>query len=353
MGRNDEPGGGAVGGSPRSRRAALLGAGAGIAALSLGRGAGPVGGVVGGLVGGLSPGRGWGGAAALPSAGPVAPVPPRPRAVAYVGNDVEPLAALEAWLGGPLDGVQLHGGSADWEDWSGSIEWLIGRWREAGRPIYWSIPLMAQGATLREVADGAFADRFERAARALAQATDGAAYVRTGWEFNGDWMHWSAVGREAEYAAAFRRFVETFRSVSDRFVFEWCPNVGHYGSDPEDAYPGDDVVDVIGMDFYYDQRWMSPDPEAAWREMVERPVGLRWHQAFAAERGKPTAYSEWGVELETAAPYLRAAAAWFREHPVLYQCYWHSDAAFRSRLHEGRMPEVGAAYRAAFGPAAR
>jgi hypothetical protein len=289
----------------------------------------------------------------IPPAGGLTPVPPRPRTVVYVGNDVERLHEFEAWLGHAVDGVQLHSGSADWEDWSGSIGWLARRWLPADRPAYWSIPLMAQGATLEEVAEGRFEERHRAAARTLAEGVAGPIHVRTAWEFNGDWMHWSAIGRPEAFVAAFRRFVGAFRAVSDRFLFEWCPNVGHYGLDSEDAYPGDDVVDVIGMDFYYDRRWMSADPEAAWQEMVERRTGLRWHQDFAASRGKPTAYSEWGVELETSAPYLRAAAAWFEAHPVLYQSYWNSDAAFRGKLSEGRLPEVGAAYREAFGPAAR
>lgn len=288
----------------------------------------------------------------IPPAGGLTPIPPRPRTVVYVGNDIERMDEFEAWLGREVDGVQLHSGSADWEDWSGSIGWLVDRWRPAARPVYWSIPLMAQGSTLEEVAEGRFDERHRRAAETLAGGVAGSIHVRTAWEFNGDWMHWSAIGRPEAFVAAFRRFVAAFRSVSDRFLFEWCPNVGHYGLDPEEAYPGDDVVDVIGMDFYYDRRWMSADPDAAWHEMVERPAGLRWHQGFAASRDKPTAYSEWGVELEAAAPYLRAAAAWFDAHPVLYQSYWNSDAGFPAKLSEGRLAEVGAAYREAFGPAA-
>ena len=187
------------------------------------------------------------------------------------------------------------------------------------------------------------------AAVRLAETYSGTIPVRTGWEFNGDWMHWSAVGRAGDYAAAYRRFVDTFRSVSHRFAFEWCCNVGDYGMNPERAYPGDTFVDIIGMDFYYDMRWSSADPIEAWHAMVNRPFGLRWHQDFARSRGKPTAYSEWGIESASAAPYVRAAADWFREHSILYHCYWNSNAAFPGKLSEGQYSAVGEAFREAFG----
>ena len=46
-------------------------------------------------------------------------------------------------------------------------------------------------------------------------------YVRTGWEFNGDWFPWTAHGKAKEFAGAFQRFVMVFRSVSPRFRIEW------------------------------------------------------------------------------------------------------------------------------------
>ncbi|MEM9963680.1 MAG: glycosyl hydrolase [Pseudomonadota bacterium] len=267
----------------------------------------------------------------------------------YVGNDPEDLVAFESWLGRRVDGISLHTGDADRFDWRGSIPWLAERWKDVDRGQFWSIPLIPEGATLEEAAAGDYDEDFSTAATALSRrGLDDIIHVRTGWEFNGDWMTWSAIGKAELYNTAFRRFVDRFREHADRFVFEWCPNYGDQGMNPELAYPGDDYVDVIGMDFYYDPRWDSADPNEAWVSMVDRPYGLKWHQEFAASRGKPTSYAEWGVTLPTAAPYIEAAARWFEDHPVHYQCYWDSDDDFRGKLSAGRLPEVASMYQRAF-----
>lgn len=274
-----------------------------------------------------------------------------PLTVVFVGNDPRDAGRFEEWLGRDLDGVQIHGGSAGWDDWINSIAWLAGLWRDQGRRIFWSVPLIPKGADLASAAAGLKDDAYGKAALIIAAASpEGEIYIRTGWEFNGDWMPWAARGREAEFVRAFRNFVAAFRSASDRFRFEWTPNIGDHGMNPEAAWPGDDVVDVVGLDFYYFPQWDGADPQPAWRSMVERRFGLAWHQAFAASHGKPTAYAEWGVSIDAADGYIAEAADWFRTHPVVYQSYWNSDADYPGRLDAGRMPAVGAAYRAAFGP---
>lgn len=270
----------------------------------------------------------------------------QPLLVAFVGNDPADADQLETWLGRELDGIQLHGGDADWSDWTNSLGWLADVWSDQSRRVFWSVPLIPKTADLGPAASGAYDSHYADAARTLAKADPvGPIFVRTGWEFNGDWMTWSAIGREQDYIGAFRRFVTAFRDVSDRFVFEWCPNIGDHGMDPETAYPGDDYVDIIGMDFYYFPQWDDPSPQAAWQSMVSRPFGLAWHQDFARARAKPTAYSEWGVALDTAGPYVEKAMEWFRSHDVVYQSYWNSDADFAGKLSGGAMPETGSAFR--------
>jgi hypothetical protein len=269
------------------------------------------------------------------------------QSVVYVGNDVPDLAAYEAWLGRPTDGVQLFSGRNGWADWSDSIGWLADRWKGVARTPYWSIPLFAEGGTLAAAAAGDYDGRWRAAAATLLAASpgDSTIAVRTGWEFNGDWQPWAAKGKEADYRAAYRRFVASFRAVSDRFRFEWTPNVGDFGTNPEDSYPGDDVVDLIGMDFYYNHEWDPADPVAAFNYKVSERYGLAWHQDFAARHGKPTAYAEWGVSRDSDAPYVTLALAWFAAHKVVYASYWNSNAAYAGKLSEGQYPAVASAYR--------
>ena len=274
-----------------------------------------------------------------------------PRLSVYVGNKPTDLLAFEKWLGRPVDAHQVHSGEANWDDWSNSIGWQVSLWKAIDRRILWSIPLIPRTGSLAEAASGKYDSRYERAARTVLEGTRGAGkiLIRTGWEFNSDWMTWSAIDRADEFIGAYRRFVTSFRQVSDRFLFEWTPNIGDHGMNPEDAYPGDDYVDVIGLDFYFDLKWNPADPREAWKHMVEQPYGLRWHQAYSARRGKPTAYSEWGVMSEDAAPYVELAAAWFRKHRVVYHSYWDSDAAFRGKISTGQHGAAGRRFREAFG----
>jgi len=273
----------------------------------------------------------------------------RATLVVHVGNDPAALQRFEAWLGCPVEGVSVHSGQADWNDWIGSIGYQLNLWQDAHRRLYWSVPLIPEGASLDDAAGGAFDARYRTAAETIASHTAGAAPIpiRTGWEFNTTHMPWASKDHEAAFVGAYRRFVTVFRDVSPRFRFEWTVNLGG-DDDPAHSYPGDAFVDVIGMDAYYNTTWDSANAAKAWRYNVDRQYGLAWLEAFAARHRKPTAYSEWGIMSDTAGPYITAAAAWFAHHRTLYQSYWDSNSAFPGKLSGGRLGRAGAAYRAAF-----
>lgn len=272
-----------------------------------------------------------------------------PALVVHVGNDPAALHRFETWLGCRVDGVSVHSGQASWADWSGSIGYELDLWRGVDRRLFWSVPLIPEGASLDDAARGTFDRRYRAAAATIASRTAGTATIpmRTGWEFNTVYMPWASAGREAAFIGAFRHFVAAFRAASPRFRFEWTPNIGGY-TDPARAYPGDAFVDVIGMDAYYNTKWDSTDAAAAWRHNVQRRYGLSWLEAFAARHRKPTAYSEWGVMADGAGPYVSGAASWFAGHRTVYQAYWDTDSSFPGKLSAGRLPRAGAAYRAAF-----
>jgi beta-mannanase len=274
-----------------------------------------------------------------------------PALGAYVGNDPAELARFERWLGRDVDLIAAHTGRANWRDWVNSIKWSVNLWTPLNKPIAWTIPLFADGGTLHDAAMGAYREYYLQAARILnnTRPSDEAMYVRIGEEFNGTWMPWAAAGREKEFVRAYRQFVDSFRSISTRFRFEWNVNIRETGMDPADAYPGDDYVDIVGMDFYYNTRWNPADPGVAWSEMVSGPFGLRWLEQFAAAHNKPTAYPEWGVNSDGAGAYIKNAAEWFASHNVVYQRIWDADGDFRGKLSDGQYPNAAAAYIASFG----
>jgi hypothetical protein len=83
-------------------------------------------------------------------------------------------------------------------------------------------------------------------------------FVRWGHEFNGDWYPW-AVGKNGQDPAL---YVKAYRHVHDLVVsagarnilWVWCPNAASLPPKPWNsalaAYPGDDVVDWVGLDGY-------------------------------------------------------------------------------------------------------
>jgi hypothetical protein len=274
---------------------------------------------------------------------------------AYVGNSPAELRQFESWLGRPIDLIAAHTGRTNWNEWISSIRWSVELWSPLDKPIRWTIPLFVDGGSLSDAAAGKYQDYYEQAARILAQTrrADRVIYVRTGEEFNGNWMPWSAAGNEREFVKAYRHFVEAFRSASNRFRFEWNVNIRETRMNPADAYPGDEYVDVIGMDFYYNTKWNPTDPIKAWDEMVNSQYGLQWLEDFAKAHNKPTGYPEWGVNFDGAGPYIERAAGWFSDHNVLYQSVWNSNAAFPGKLSDNQYPRAAAAYIESFGPNSR
>jgi len=268
------------------------------------------------------------------------------------GQDASNLYQQEGWFGAPLDSILVFGGAANWSDWQTSTQWTANNFAGTGKDLMWSIPLIPTGANLADAAAGQYdANYVAQAKQLLANAgSDSQIYIRLGWEFNGaGWNAWSAVGQPQNYIGAFQNAVDAFRSVSDKFRFEWTPSVGNVGMNPEDAYPGDQYVDVIGMDFYWDiNKSGFTDPTAAFNYMVTQQYGLQWHQDFAAAHNKPTAYAEWGINSNNAGPYIQLADQWFESHNVLYQNYWNSNSAFQGKLSDNQYPDAGAAYKAAF-----
>lgn len=275
----------------------------------------------------------------------------------FVGNQPDEVLNFEAWLGREVEAVLGFTGAAGWADYTGSVGWAVNSlWGQIDRPVYWSIPLIPNGASLAAAAKGSYNEYYRYVAGVLARARPSEPYmhIRTGWEFNGNWMAWSAIGKEQEYIGAFRQFVTVFREVArehgvpDKFVFEWNVACGNHGMNPADAYPGDRYVDIIGMDFYWNPSYDPKDPLPAWKWTVNQQYGLKWHQTFAATHAKRTAYPEWGVRTDNAGPYIEHARQWFKKHAPVYQAYWDSNSAFRGKLSREQYPNAAAAYREAF-----
>lgn len=185
----------------------------------------------------------------------------------------------------------------------------------------------------------AYIDRFAIGAREWG----GELILRFGHEANLDWYHWgtaaAAFGPEspAIYKALFRYVVKRFRQAGTTGVkWAFCPNADSVPAAPWNRaaayYPGDDVVDLLGMDGY---NWGTTRTAARdgwtsnWRSFEETFGALR-QELLALAPGKPlyvfeTASAseggdrrEWFREaLATARRWGLAGLVWFQVNKEL------------------------------------
>ncbi|WOH49856.1 glycoside hydrolase family 26 protein [Bradyrhizobium sp. sBnM-33] len=262
------------------------------------------------------------------------------------------LQAWEKWLKqkpSSVLGVDFYGQTA-WEDFS-KLSWVPGVWRKLNpmRNVVWSIPLTMKGTPLADVAEGLHDAEFEAAARAISAAHP-QAIIRLGWEMNLAEMAWFAKGHEADYIKAFRRVVEIFRRHSTGFKFDWCPGWGPQDMPADASYPGDDVVDYIGLDVYDFKHEGSA--EERWNTFyVKAPFGLEWHRDFALRHGKRMSYPEWGVGNFGDNPFfIQQMHDWFmkNEDRIAYAAYFDVNGAWPTQIDNGQFPNSQRLFRKLF-----
>jgi hypothetical protein len=90
--------------------------------------------------------------------------------------------------------------------------------------------------------------------------------LRVFHEMNGDWYSWNLGQGASAHKAAWRRIVTLFREEGASNVrFFWCPNEGGtYDRQLSAAWPGDDYVDIVGVDGY---NWGTT--YGAWRSAAQ------------------------------------------------------------------------------------
>jgi glycosyl hydrolase family 26 len=214
--------------------------------------------------------------------------------------------AFADWSGAPVSRVLDFLPSTSWLEMTRNA-WLLTPYTGTGYQLELSVPMLpdSAGVSLAGCAAGDYDGYWTSIATSVVAAGLPTTAIRPGWEMNGAWYRWTAVGRAAEYAGCWRRLVTAMRSVpGQRFTFTFNPNVGDNPMSAETAYPGDAYVDDVSVDVY-DTSWNSyPTPSgmstddaraSAWNYLLKGSHGLRFWAGFAASHGKPLAVGEWGI----------------------------------------------------------
>jgi len=274
------------------------------------------------------------------------------------GQDgVNAIDDFEKWLGTAVAVGRAYLPGHSWRDIEGP-DWVLdpwSAWRKArsDRMLVLNVPMIApnepplgDGATaelLRRGAAGAFDPHFRTLAERLVARDAGDTIIVLGWEMNGTTYSGRCAPEPSAWREYWRRVVAVMRSVpGQRFRFDFTPVRGPQAVSWQRCYPGDDVVDIIGMDSY-DQR-----PGTNFSDFVHQPDGLQAQADFAAAHRKPLSYPEWGLfDFGDNPGFVRDMYAWISAHNVAYQSI--TDYCPHGVWQCQEFPASGRAYRELFG----
>ncbi|MEU6445247.1 glycosyl hydrolase [Streptomyces sp. NPDC046979] len=247
----------------------------------------------------------------------------------YGPRGVARMAGLSRWLGDAelrVGHTYLPGDR--WSNIEGAPTfldaWADWRTRKADRMFVLNVPMMERNeegvgddevrALLRRGAAGEFDHHYRALAERLVELKVPDTVLVLGWEMNGiTYTHRCGPDPEA-WKTYWKRIVTTMRAVpGQKFRFDYTPSRGRDAVPWTTCYPGDETVDIIGMDSYDQPRGMTFD------EQVKEPYGLQAHVDFAKKHGKPVSYPEWGLFRNgDNAEYMRRMLAWMDEHKPVY-----------------------------------
>ncbi|AKJ13086.1 hypothetical protein ABB07_24540 [Streptomyces incarnatus] len=299
----------------------------------------------------------------VPSSGAATPQPAFGAYLNYGPLGVQQIQGLSDWLNHAevrVGHTYLPGDL--WSNIEGAHDFLDpwARWRraKADRLLVVNVPMMERNedhlpdAEVRQLLQRAAAGDFDRHFRVLAERLVALGVPDTilvpGWEMNGITYTHRCGPDPADWKTYWRRVVTVMRSVpGQRFRFDFTPNRGADAVPWPQCYPGDDVVDIIGMDSYDQPEGITFDRQ------VSEPYGLQYQVDFAKAHGKPFSYPEWGLFRNGDDPrYVLRMLAWMDEHKPLYHTIsdycphgvWlcsanpRSSAVYRAVLSDGPAP---------------
>jgi hypothetical protein len=304
--------------------------------------------------------------------------------VAVLGTQKkEDTLAAGGWLSGACCEEAANGSFGNWRGEPVTIATTWGDTDAANQTYMWGMDIytnwnqgldiapgfIAKGTSenMAGAASGAYEGRW-RQAMANVRAKWGqkkVMYIRPAHEMNGNWYPWSVT--PANVNDFKRAWVRYYNIIQQELVQKGynAKVVINFNKDPvssvptEQMWPGDQYVDVVGVDFY--DMWPSYPNQAAWdadfMATENGPRGLGTWQQFARSHGKPLSFPEWGANpgsLSDNPFYIQKMHQFFTANAgtgpgqVLYEIYFNTNAngVYKGAIYPSTLvPNAAAMYR--------
>ncbi len=162
------------------------------------------------------------------------------------------------------------------------------------------------------------------------------------WTYNKD-------GGAAPYKAAMRRVIGLLKAVDPRFRFTWClvptPTKWDASFNWQDGYPGDDMIDLIGVDPYFVTSQGLNQQQDILRKIAGSDSnlddGFNAFYAFAQARGKGFCFPEFGLN-EDGRDWFAGLERWCAGKKIAHAFYWDKNvpgqADFACKLTDDSKP---------------
>jgi hypothetical protein len=288
---------------------------------------------------------------------------------AWIGGDSTAISQFGDWRGKPAATLTTYPAYDTWDEIIGS-NWHVSNFSGFSGKLVYGLPLLPskEPATLAEVAAGEHDDVWRAVAETLVKNGRQNSFVRIGLEANGTWFPWGATAETAkDFVAAYRHVSEVMDEVAPelQFVFDISCGAPLRGSEDrlaplDELYPGDDVVDVVGCDFYDAWSTKVRDTDELQDALApEAGPGLEDVVDFAENHSKPFAVPEWGL---TSADehgsgdnpfFIQAMYQFFYTHRrgLAFENYFDEPAPYlgSSLYRDGQNPQAGQEYQRLWG----
>ncbi|MDO5627638.1 MAG: hypothetical protein Q4G43_04880 [Mobilicoccus sp.] len=243
-----------------------------------------------------------------------------PQWAAGVRVEAQDVAASDTGLVSGRDVVEVSLPGSRWDE-LGEGNAAFGLLADSGKDVVWSVPLDVQNTPLEEIAGGSYDQRWATLGRLVARP-DSQVVVRPVVPADAD---------PAQAKAAFRRAAAALQSAG--VLVEWSAAPGFDMTRLPEAWPGPDVVDVVGVEIGVE----------AFPRQVGGPGGLADWRTWATSHRKRLAV-HW--DLENADPlYVQQMASWLdvaaRSSVLAYDTVDATDGvdARSLRIYRGLWPQ--------------